>query len=133
MIIKLNLASMFSHREPWDCSNSIANLGPNAAELTWGCALEVARNAREWLLSPLSDTLEAIERWAKATGAWDADEIAAWSDEETLALLVQNVASDLRELGADNEPLEALADDDSEGSTYVYQDRDQILGEWMSE
>lgn len=108
--IKANVSKMFSHRDPWDCSNSAANLGPNAGQLTWDCALEVAENASEWLLSPVSDACEGIQEWARDTGAWDADEIAAWPDTHCLALFVQNVASELRDhLDSDNQGLTECA------------------------
>ena len=110
-MIKVNVTKMFVHREPWDCSNSIANLGDQVARLTWQCATEVATHHADWLLTDLLDTLEAVRDWARDTGAWDDTEIADWGTGEVLALLVQNVASDLRTLGSDNEPLEALVDD----------------------
>jgi hypothetical protein len=48
-----------------------------------------------------------MQEWAREMGAWDREEIAAWSDEECLALFVQNVASELRTLlGADDNELE---------------------------
>lgn len=102
-IVRFNVSRMFADIEPWDVSNSVANLGPRAGELTWGNALRIAEDHAEWLLSPLADALDYTQRWAKETGAWDAEERASWTDEETLALLVQNVASELRELGCDNE------------------------------
>jgi len=105
--IKADVSVMFSAREPWDCSNSQANLGDQAGRLTWACALEVAESADKWLLSDRAEACEGMQEWARETGAWDREEIAAWSDEECLALFVQNVASELRTLlGADDNELE---------------------------
>jgi hypothetical protein len=106
--IKADVSVMFAAREPWDCSNSIANLGDQAGRLTWECALEVAADAGKWLLSDRADALAGIVEWAHDTGAWDEEETAKWSDEDCLALFVQNVASDLREwLDSDNQELES--------------------------
>lgn len=105
--IKADVSVMFAAREPWDCSNSIANLGDQAGRLTWECALEVAADADKWLLSNRADALAGIVEWAHDTGAWDEAETATWSEEECLALFVQNVASDLREhLDVDDNELE---------------------------
>lgn len=100
--VRFNVTIMFNHREPYDCSNNRATLGDQCARLTWTCALEVASAHESWLLSPLEDAVDYILAWAKETGAWDRDEIAGWTDEECLALLVQNVASDMRMLGSDD-------------------------------
>lgn len=103
--IRFNATKMFDHREPWDCSNSQANLGDQAGRLTWQCATEVAEAHARWLLTPLPEAVEAIRADAKGYGAWDAEEIAAWTDVECLALLVQFIASDLRLLGSDDHDL----------------------------
>lgn len=142
--VRMNLSAMFSHREPWECSNSVANLGPNAATLTWGCAREVANDHQDWLLSPLADAVEYIKDWARETGAWDRDEIEAWDEIESLALLVQNVASDLRMLGSDDKSfLEECADvcqntdwehESEYPTTYVFVDVNtgKVMGEVCS-
>jgi hypothetical protein len=106
MEIKINVTRMFDEHDPWDVSNSVANLGANAAELTWANAQAIAKEHEEWLLSPLAETLDAIRENARATGAWDFawddDELAAWSDMDLLAYLAQTVASDMRLLGSDD-------------------------------
>jgi hypothetical protein len=107
-MITINITKMFSHREPWDCSNSVVNLGPLAAELTWQCAMEVAAQALRdsednWRgFESVTTCVDGIKSWSKDAGAWDREEIEAWTDQECLALLVQNVASDLRQLGSDD-------------------------------
>ena len=101
--ISANVSEMFSTIEPWDVSNSVANLGPNAARLTWENAVCVAKTHRTWLTTSLGDASDCMRDWAESTGAWSDDEIAAASDIECLALFVQNVASELRDyLGADD-------------------------------
>jgi hypothetical protein len=139
MHVTVNLAKMFDHREPWDCSNSQANLGDQAGRLTWRCATEVAESHADWLVSPMADALEAITTWAKAAGAWEDKEIEAWSDVEALALLVQNIASDMRLIGSDDLELEEClqkytATDWDKESEYpllqLYKENDTILGQW---
>ena len=103
--ITINLSKLFALREPWDCSNSVGNLGPRAGELTWGCAMELAAEHAQWLTSDLSDALEAIRANAGACGAWDREDIAQWPAQECLAYLVQCLATDLRMCGSDDNDL----------------------------
>ncbi len=127
--IKINVSAMFEDREPWDCSNSVANLGPQAARLTWACSIGVAAAHEDWLLSPLADALEFARDWAREAGAWDQDEIKAWSDLECLALLVQNVASDMRGLGADSLCLTDCAEQQQDQTGYYWNENGQVMGE----
>lgn len=136
--IKFNATKMFGMWEPWDCSNSVANLGSRAAELTWGCAMEVAAAHEAWLLTPLSEALDLIREDAAGYGAWDRDEIQAWTPEECLALFVQNVASDLRLQGSDDHELAECVrmfkdtdwDKKSEYPTIsIWAEGDEVMGE----
>lgn len=102
MTIKINVTKLFEHREPWDCSNSVANLGDQAGRLTWQCATECAENYQSWLESPLPDALDDILADARETGAWDDEELNDWSVDDCLAYLVQCIAADLRLLGSDD-------------------------------
>jgi hypothetical protein len=101
--IRVNVSRMFELWEPWDVSNSVANLGPNAARHTWDNALSVAKSRRSWLRSPVKSTVEAVKEYAKALGAWDDSEIDSWDTDHALAFLVQEVASDMRENGFDDD------------------------------
>ena len=62
MTVKVNLAIMFASHEPWDVSNSIFNLGPSAARLTWENAKEIAKEHKRWLRTPLADAIEATQQ-----------------------------------------------------------------------
>lgn len=103
--IKANVTRMFEAIEPWDVSNSVANLGPRCAALTWSNAMQIAGQAPAWLLTPIEDACEAMAMWVGETGAWDSEEIDAMSSQQFLALFVQNIASELRMLGSDDNDL----------------------------
>jgi hypothetical protein len=48
------------------------------------------------------DKLEAMRDFARSSGGWTREEIAAWSAEEVNALFLQWVAGDVRQAGADS-------------------------------
>lgn len=82
-------------------SGSRAELGQDAGKITWGNSLEYAKD--QPLLKTEEDREEA-RAWLKGFGAWDAEEIAVWSDTELNALVVQFIAGDIREMeGFDSE------------------------------
>lgn len=79
--------------------HSIAEGGQSAGRDTWHASLEQARQ------TPLLDTeekLQAMRDFARSSGGWDGEEVAAWSPEEVNALFLQWIAGDCRELGADS-------------------------------
>ena len=92
--MEINITS-FADAPAFDYSRSIAEGGPNAARDTW----DAAQTAPRFLTSPAE--LDAMRAWAQSTGAWENEEIAAWSDTELNALFVQLVSGDIREAGAD--------------------------------
>ncbi len=80
-------------------SASQAELGSNAGAITWANANDAAKD-----MCPLrtSDQMQAMREFVKDSGGWSAEEIAAFSDQELNALLVQWIAGDIREsLGLD--------------------------------
>lgn len=107
--INANVSRMFYCCEPWDCSNSQANLGQNAGQITWRNALMVARDRKRWLRGSVREACDAMREWAGECGAWEAAEIAAWTTDECLALFVQNIASELQMLGSNDTSLEECA------------------------
>ena len=76
-------------------SGSVAELGPNAGILTW-------ENSKRYAEAhPLLNTPEQIEEakdYFKGFGAWSGEEIAAWSDSEVQAMVVQHIAAGIREM-----------------------------------
>ncbi len=50
------------------------------------------------MISSTITSRDEARAWLKDFGAWDEDEIAAWSDTELNALVVQFIAGDIREM-----------------------------------
>ena len=99
--------------DPWDCSNSVANLGQNAGALTW----QASRRAASALV--LSEgQKEAFRDFVRSSGGWDDEEIAAWDDADLTALRVQWIAGDIREGFGDD-----LPDDPAEWDWEDYNER----------
>lgn len=99
--------------DPWDCSNSAANLGQNAGELTWQAS---QRHAPALVLT--EGQKEAFRAWVRSSGGWTREEIEAWTDAELTALCVQWIAGDIREGFGDD-----LPDDPAEWDWEDYNER----------
>ena len=85
--------------DPWDCFNSVANLGPDAGRLTWRAS---QRFAPALVLS--EGQKDAFRDFVRSSGGWTCDEIEAWPDAELTALCVQWIAGDVRESFGDDLP-----------------------------
>ena len=77
--------------DPWDCSNSCANLGQDAGELTWRASQRAAST-----LVLTEEQKEAFREFVRSSGGWTRDEIEAWPDAKLTALCVQWVSGDIR-------------------------------------
>lgn len=73
-------------------SASCAELGDNAGRITW----QNACNAVDQINLTPEEILEAKD-YIRTWGAWEDEEIDAWTDEETKALIIQSAAGDYRE------------------------------------
>lgn len=93
MLLEVNVNRLVTELNPADLSGSIMERGKNAGTETWQNSLEAAGAG---LLTDESER-RAVRAWAKEFGAWNAAEIAAWSDLELDALVLQYAAGDLRE------------------------------------
>jgi hypothetical protein len=80
------------------CSGSVFELGPRAAALTWSNCLELAMRCIELRLAADVD-YDAIAGHIASYGAWDEFEICAMSRIDLLAFIIQEAASDLRNVG----------------------------------
>jgi hypothetical protein len=86
--------------------------GDMAGRNTWQAALEQADD------TPLLDTpekLDAMRDFARASGGWDTEEIAEWSDQEVNALFLQWIAGDCRQCPC---KLDGITFEDRDGEWY---------------
>jgi hypothetical protein len=89
---EVDVTCLVSDVDPFDLSHSAAEAGtPNK----WSEALEIAEGRD----LPGLD-VEDAKQFFKGFGAWDRDEIAAWTPQEVAALVLQFAAGDLREAQA---------------------------------
>ena len=101
--MKLDITALITRQgfDPWELSNSRANLGQDAHRC-WRNSVAQAQ-----IPPPLLDSEEAKQEfrdWVESSGGWSLDEIAAWSDVELNALLIQWIAGDIREAFGDDLP-----------------------------
>lgn len=94
--MEIDVTRLVTEADAFEFSASIAERGVNAGKETWANSLEEAK-ARP-LLS--DDQLDEARDWARDFGAWDDEQIDAWSADEVNALVVQYVAGNLREIEA---------------------------------
>ena len=85
--------------DPWNCSNSAANLGQNAGALTWQASKSFVSS-----LTLTDGQKDAFRDWASSSGGWTRGEIEAWPDAELTALCIQWIAGDIRECFGDDLP-----------------------------
>lgn len=108
----INITCIIRHflndASPRDYSASVAELGRDAGSFTWNNAKEHARE----LFGEEFDRA-AFDGHFAGFGAWDHEELAAHTDEECAALMLQLIAGDWREAvgliesESDAEPLTA--------------------------
>jgi hypothetical protein len=81
--------------DAWDLSNSRANLGDNAGEITWNNSKKLATELRP---SPLpKESYDDFKSFVRSSGGWSQEEIDAWTEQELVALFVQWVAGDIQQ------------------------------------
>jgi hypothetical protein len=91
---EIDVTRLVEECEPFEFSASRAERGQNAGRETWNNAKAEAKD------NPILTTekdLQALRDHVRGFGAWEEEEIAAWSADECNALLIQMVAGDLRE------------------------------------
>ena len=93
-MLEVIVTRLINEVDPSEISGSIAERGNNAGPETWANAMEAT--ADEPLLKP--DERNAARKFFRGFGAWTEQEIAAWSDNELDAIVLQYAAGDLREL-----------------------------------
>lgn len=93
-MIELNITRFYNTAHPRDYSASVAEIGNNAGADTWRAA---CKDSRDYMMLDTADKLHAMREHVRGFGAWSDDEIAAWSDTELNALLLQFISGDIRE------------------------------------
>lgn len=91
----INITAYFTNDlAPMDFSASVAEIGNNAGRDTWSAAIEESADL------DLLDTEEkriAARAYFQTFGAWDSEEVNAWTNTELNALLIQCISGDIRE------------------------------------
>lgn len=93
-MLELDVTPLFADKlEAWWMSNSVANLGPRAAKITWDHAIEAAHDY------PLvtDENAQEVREHFRAYGAWTEAEIDSWDNQCLSALVWQDAAADVRE------------------------------------
>jgi hypothetical protein len=96
--MEINITRFVINADPFDFSASRAERGDNAGRVTWNNA-KAEGESSPLLITP--EQLEALRDHVRGYGAWDKEEIAAWSDAECNALFIQLISGDMREAGMD--------------------------------
>ncbi len=124
--MKIDVTRFVRNEDPYKFSASIMEMGANAGRLTWNNA---KREGEQAPLLTTEDQLDALRSHVRGFGAWDEDEIAAWSDAECNALFVQLISGDMRQMGLDDCDVDEFdwqayeARSDGGGSLYLSGDR----------
>lgn len=95
----IDITDFFTNADAYEFSGSQAERGKNAGKETWANAMSEA--TREPLLTT-PEQLDALRDEMRSTGAWEDEEIDAWTPQKCNALFIQYVSGDLRQVGADN-------------------------------
>lgn len=90
--MELDITAIVRGIEPRDYSASRVELGDDAGAITWGAA---CRDARALFGDQFNR--EAFDAYFRGFGAWDDEALAAHTDEESAALMLQFIAGDMRE------------------------------------
>lgn len=102
--MEINITQLISREtfSPWELCNSVANLGEDAANVTWRNSLAQAKE--EPLVLTTQEEMDAFLSFVKESGGWTQEERDAWSEDEVRALFIQWVSGDIRECFGDNLP-----------------------------
>jgi len=92
--MEFDVTPLFSDKlDAYLLSNSVANLGDRASQITWDNALEAAKDY------PLvnDDNRDETIAWLKGFGAWEESHLIQWNNQSLSALVWQFAAADFRE------------------------------------
>jgi hypothetical protein len=119
------------------CSGSRAELGDNAGALTWNNSRNLGASLPDFLTT--EEEKQEVRDHFKSYGAWDAEEIAAWDDDDLRGLITQEVMSQIRHLEGSGLDLENFTEDEyreateNEGGSLYRGDiaGDESFGQWF--
>lgn len=94
MCTELDITDFFNNAAPMDYSASVAEIGNDAGPSTWRAACE---DSPDYFLLDTDEKRDAFRAFVRSSGAWNNEEIAAWSDIELNALCIQWISGDMRE------------------------------------
>ena len=94
--MELNVTSLFTHKDyrPYYVSNSIANLGENAAEITWNESMRLAESVS---LIHDDETHKNLIDCIYEGGDWPREDMESWTRQELNALVFQFITGDMNE------------------------------------
>jgi hypothetical protein len=96
--MELNITHMVESADDMPTlSGSQAELGRDAGKITWNNSKAYAEANP---ILPDDDARDVARQWLQGFGAWSEAEIAAWSNQELDALVIQFIAGDIREMEA---------------------------------
>lgn len=96
--MEINITAFFSDADPRDYSASVAEIGQHAARDTWRAACEAAP---DYQLLNTEEERAAFRDHVQRFGAWEPEEVAAWTSVELTALFIQMIAGDMRDAGGE--------------------------------
>lgn len=100
---ELDITEFFNNAAPMDYSASVAEIGKDAGRDTWAAACD---DSTEYNILDNDEKRELFREFVRGFGAWEDDEIAAWTDVEINALCLQLISGDMREAGLDKRPVD---------------------------
>jgi len=92
--MEINITKFFNEACPKDYSASVAEIGKHAGAYTYQAAID---DADDYHMLDSVEKREAFKSFVAEFGAWDDEEINAWSMTELEALLIQFISGDMRE------------------------------------
>lgn len=123
--MQLDVTNLIRYLESELCSGSVAELGDDAAKITWNNALDEARSNN---LLDDDEKRQAFRDYVKGFGAWDDEEINSWSDYELNALLIQLISGDIRESEALSDCCDLLHDGEAWRAYQAESEAGQVSG-----
>jgi len=112
--VEINITEFYNNENPHNFSGSVSTHGENVALDTWNAAKDGP------LLLDTMEKLQAMRDWAKSSGGWDSDEIAAWNNLELNALFIQLVSAEMEEETQDGHWESGLIFRGDDEQVYIY-------------